>query len=213
MKRTLFVTLLLAAAVVHGQPPGPGRGGRGGAPQGAGRGAAAQPPLGATPKPAIPNAKPVRSCESLAMVALPNTTIESAAVDANNPGICRITAITTHPPMGDKVKIWIGIPTSDWNGRFVGIGGGGFSGGSAAGVNQPLALGYASGSTDTGHDGGSGSFALDANGRLNWQAIRDNAHVGIHEMTVTGKALTQAMYGAAPNTRTSTGVRPAGARA
>ena len=42
------------------------------------------------------------------------------------------------------------------------------------------------------------SFALDANGRLNWQAIRDFAHVGIHDMTVTGKALTQAMYGVAP---------------
>ena len=161
-------------------------------------GLGAIPPLGTAPKPAIANAKPVRSCESLAMVALPNTTIESAAVDPANPGICRVTAITTHPPAGDKVRIWVGIPTSNWNGRFLGIGGGGFSGGSAAGVNQPLALGYASGSTDTGHEGGSGSFALDANGRLNWQLIRDNAHVGIHEMTVTGKALTQAMYGVAP---------------
>jgi feruloyl esterase len=132
------------------------------------------------------------------MVTLPNTTIESAAVDPNNPGICRVTAITTHPPMGDKVKIWIGIPTSNWNGRFLGTGGGGFVGGNAAGVNEPVSQGYASGATDTGHEGGSGSFALDANGKLNWQAIRDNAHVGIHEMTVTGKALTEAMYGAAP---------------
>jgi feruloyl esterase len=49
-----------------------------------------------------------------------------------------------------------------------------------------------------GHEGGRGSFAMDANGHLNWQLIRDNAHVGIHEMTVTGKALTQAMYGVAP---------------
>jgi feruloyl esterase len=132
------------------------------------------------------------------MVVLPNTTIESAALDPADPGICRVTAIATHPPMGDKVTIWIGIPASNWNGRFLGIGGGGFSGGSAQGVNQPVALGYASGSTDTGHPGGSGSFALDANGRLNWQSIRDNAHVGIHDMTVTGKALTQMMYGVAP---------------
>ena len=132
------------------------------------------------------------------MVALPNTTIESAAVDPNNAAICRVTAITTHPPAGDKVTIWLAIPTSNWNGRFLGNGGGGFSGGSAAGVNQGVALGYASGSTDTGHVGGSGSFALDANGHLNWQAIRDNAHVGVHDMTVTGKALTQAMYGQAP---------------
>jgi hypothetical protein len=190
--------LMMAATAIYGQ--GQGRGGPQGAPpgnQGRGRGAP-PPPLGTTPKPAIPNAKPVRSCESLAMVALPNTTIESAAIDANNPGICRVTAITTHPPAGDKVKIWIAIPAQNWNGRFLGIGGGGFSGGSAQGVNQPVALGYASGSTDTGHEGGSGSFALDANGKLNWQAIRDNGHVGIHDMTVTGKALTQAMYGAAP---------------
>jgi feruloyl esterase len=181
MNRTLIVVTLIAATAAYGQ---------------VGRGAA--PPLGATPKPAIPNAKPVRSCDSLAMLALPNTTIESAAVDPSDPKICRVTAITTHPPTGDKVKIWVGIPTANWNGRFVGIGGGGFSGGSAAGINQPMALGYASGSTDTGHAGGNGSFALDANGRLNWQLIRDNAHVGIHEMTLTGKAFTQAMYGVAP---------------
>src|SRR5262249_25403413 len=139
-----------------------------------------------------------RSCESLAMISLPNTTVESAAVDSNNPGICRVTAITTHPPTGDKVKIWVGIPTSNWNGRFLGTGGGGFSGGNRAGIYQPRALGYSAGATDTGHEGGSGSFALDANGRLNWQLIRDNGHVGIHEMTVTGKALTEAMYGVAP---------------
>ena len=167
--------------------------------QGAGRGpAAVQPPLGTTPKPAIPNAKPVRTCESLAMVALPNTTIESAKIDANNANVCRVTAITTHPPAGDKVRIWVAIPMSNWNGRFMGTGGGGFVGGSEAGVNQPLALGYAGGATDTGHAGGSGSFAMDANGHLDWQLVRDNAHVGIHEMTVTGKALTQALYNAAP---------------
>src|SRR5690242_9671019 len=78
------------------------------------------PPLGVTPKPAIPNAKPVRSCESLATVALPNTTIESAMLDANN-RICRVTAITTHPPAGDKIKIWVAIPAANWNGRFLGI--------------------------------------------------------------------------------------------
>lgn len=158
----------------------------------------AQPPLGSTPKPAIPNAKPVRTCESLAKVALPNTTIESAKADANNPDLCRVTAITTHPPTGDQVRIWVAIPMSHWNGRFLGTGGGGFVGGSEAGVNPPLALGYAGGATDTGHQGGSGSFAMDVNGRLNWQLVRDNAHVGIHEMTVTGKALTEALYGVAP---------------
>jgi feruloyl esterase len=174
----------LAVPVARGQgQPGPGRGA-----------GPAQP----APKALMPTVRPVRSCESLATVALPNTTIESAAPDPKSPEICRVTAVTTHPPTGDRVRIWIAIPTTNWNGRFFGTGGGGFSGGSAAGVNQPVSQGYAAGATDTGHEGGGGSFALDASGRLNWQAIRNNAHLGIHEMTVTGKALTQALYGVAP---------------
>ena len=152
----------------------------------------------AAPQPAVPNAKPVRSCESLATVAFPNTTIESATVDAANPNLCRVVAITTHPPADDKVRIWVAIPTANWNGRFLGTGGGGFVGGSQNGVNGPAALGFAAGATDTGHTGGSAAFALGADGKLDWQAIRNFAHVGIHEMTVTGKALTQAMYGVAP---------------
>src|SRR5439155_10103197 len=86
----------------------------------------------------------------------------------------------------DRVKIFIGLPATNWNGRFRGNGGGGFSGGSAGSLRGPVAEGYAAGATDTGHEGGSGSFALDANGRLNWQAIQDNAYLGIHEMTVVG---------------------------
>jgi feruloyl esterase len=193
--RTLFMAASMAVLLVAvglGQNPQPGRGGPPAA------GPAFPSLMQAPPKPLIGAAKPVRSCESLASVTLPNTTIESATVDADQPGICRVLATVTHPPASDKVRIWVAIPTSTWNGRFLGTGGGGFVGGNPAGVNQPAALGFAAGATDTGHEGNSGSFALDANGRLNWQSIRDFAHVGIHEMTITGKALTEAMYGVPP---------------
>jgi feruloyl esterase len=151
----------------------------------------------APPKPLFPDAAPVCSCESLAKLSLPNTTIDSAAIDPSD-GSCRVTATVTHPPADDRVKIFIGLPTTNWNGRFRGNGGGGFSGGSAGSLRGPVAQGYAAGATDTGHEGGSGSFALDANGRLNWQAIQDNGYLGIHAMTEVGKALTQAFYGKAP---------------
>jgi pimeloyl-ACP methyl ester carboxylesterase len=151
----------------------------------------------APPKPLFPDAAPVCPCESLTNVSLPNTTIDSAAIDPSD-GSCRVTVTVTHPPSGDRVKVFIGLPMKSWNGRFRGNGGGGFSGGSANSLRGPLAQGYATGATDTGHEGGSGSFALDVNGRLNWQAIQDNAYLGIHEMTVVGKALTQAFYGKAP---------------
>src|SRR5437879_6348094 len=122
------------------------------------------------PKPSYPDAAPVCPCESLRKVAIPNTKIDSAALDPSN-GACRVTATVTHPPSGDRVKVFIGLPATNWNGRFRGNGGGGFSGGSPFSLRDPVARGFAAGATDTGHEGGSGKFALDANGRLNWQLV------------------------------------------
>lgn len=149
------------------------------------------------PKPLFLDANPVCPCESLTEVTLPNTTIDSTTIDPSD-GSCRVTATVTHPPSGDRIKVFIALPVKGWNGRFRGNGGGGFSGGSASSLRGSVAQGFAAGATDTGHEGGSGSFALDANGRLNWQAIQDNAYLGIHEMTVVGQALTRAFYGKAP---------------
>jgi feruloyl esterase len=163
-----------------------------------GGGAAPQSPR---PTPLAATTTPVRACESLKDVTFDRTTIESAVVDpgdAQTPASCRVTAVVTHPPAGDAVRVFLAFPLTGWNGRFQGVGGGGFSGGSAAAVRAPLQAGYAAGSTDTGHAGGSGSFAVDAANRLQWMLIRDNAYLGIHEMTQTGQALTRSFYGAAP---------------
>src|SRR5207244_4850505 len=65
------------------------------------------------PKPLFPDAAPVCPCESLAKVTLPNTTIDSAALDPSN-GWCRVTATVTHPPTGDRVKVFIGLPATNW---------------------------------------------------------------------------------------------------
>src|SRR6187397_3190196 len=83
----------------------------------------APPP--AIPRPLVPNAAPARACDALRTLTLPDTTIESAAEDAGNanvPASCRITAIVTHPPAGDRVTIWIALPMTNWNGRFQGVG-------------------------------------------------------------------------------------------
>ena len=154
--------------------------------------------LAAQPQPIFRNARPVRSCESLTRVTLKDTVVDTAAVEPANgtrPAICRVTATFTHPGAGDRIQIFLGLPLTNWNGRFEGVGGGGFLGGSPYGVMGPAARGFAAGSTDTGHPGGRGSFALDSHGRLDWLLIRDNAYLGIHEMTVTGKALVKAFYG------------------
>ena len=157
-------------------------------------------------------AQTVRSCESLASLTLPNTSIDSAAADPAHASICRVTATVTHPPAGDRIKIFLALPASNWNGRFQGVGGGGFSGGNANAVAGPASQGFAAGSTDTGHEGGSGSFALDSTGRLNWLLIRDNAYLGIHEMTLTGKAIAAAFMERLRRTPIGTAVPRAAAR-
>src|SRR5688572_2723791 len=134
----------------------------------------AQPPPAqqnaAPPKPLFPDVAPVCPCEELRNVSIPNTTIESAAVDPTD-GSCRVTATVTHPPANDRVKVFIALPMKGWNGRFRGNGGGGFSGGSPNSLRGPVMQGYATGATDTGHEGGSGRFGLSETGRLNWQEI------------------------------------------
>lgn len=144
-----------------------------------------------------PGLAPVGTPEALKQLSLPNTTIESVVVDEKL-NTCLVTAIVTHPPATNRTKVWVGLPLTNWNGRFQGTGGGGFVGGNPNSVRGPVARGFSAGATDTGHEGGSGSFALDANGRQNWQGIIDNAYLGIHEMTVVGKAVTKAFYGKAP---------------
>jgi feruloyl esterase len=162
-----------------------------------------------TLKPLYAQAAPACGCEELLKFSFPNTTIESAAVDSSD-GSCRVTAVVTHPPANDRVKVFIGLPTKDWNGRFRGTGGGGFFGGGPGNLPGPVKQGFATGATDTGHEGGSGSFALDSNNRLNWQSIIDNAYLGIHEMSVVGKAITEKFYGKPPRYSYFTGASTGG---
>jgi hypothetical protein len=148
-------------------------------------------------RPLYPDAAPVRAPESLASLTLPDTTIDSVTIDPMD-GSCRVTATVTHPPAKDRIQVFIALPVKGWNGRFMGTGGGGFAGGNPRGLAARVAQRFAAGATDTGHVGGSGSFALDAKGRLNWPGIRANAYLGIHDMTVVGKALCTAFYGKPP---------------
>ena len=153
------------------------------------------------PPPLYPSTEPTRTCESLAKVELADATIESAARDtggADGPPYCRVMATATHPPANDRITIWVALPTENWNGRFLGTGGGGFSGGSPRSLPAAVQEGFAAAATDTGHEGASGSFALGADGSLEWMLIRDNAYLGVHAMTRAGKELTAALYGRPP---------------
>ena len=90
-----------------------------------------------------------------------------------------------------KIEVW--LPASGWNGKFQAVGNGGWAGVISYGaMAEALRDGYATSSTDTGHVGGSGSFALG-----HPEKVVDFGYRSEHEMTVKSKAIIEAFYGSA----------------
>jgi pimeloyl-ACP methyl ester carboxylesterase len=112
----------------------------------------------------------------------------------NLPAFCRV-ALTVEPAI--RIEVW--LPKTTWNERYQGVGGGGYAGSiSYPAMASALRAGYATASTDTGHVGGNGAFALNADGSLNWGLIDDFARRSLHEMVRKAKSLINAHYGTAP---------------
>ncbi|MBE3638799.1 tannase/feruloyl esterase family alpha/beta hydrolase [Mangrovicoccus algicola] len=120
------------------------------------------------------------------------------------PAYCKVTGIinartgANDLPFGSKFELRL---PEGWNGRFYFQGGGGLDGRvrPAYGGSQPMgqtaavAEGYAVISTDAGHEDKDSSFGLDPQAREDW------GYQSLHDVTLTGKALTEAYYGTAPH--------------
>ncbi len=102
---------------------------------------------------------------------------------------CRVNAVLT-PTSDSEIKVEVWLP-ANWNGRLLGVGNGGWAGSVQVGeLAARSAEGYVAVSTDTGHTGGSGSFALG-----HPEKLIDFGTRGIHLMTVNAKRLARAYYG------------------
>ncbi len=157
------------------------------------------------------------SCDKLAALSLPHATVTMAArVEAgsfvpppvpwetrppdpapfrNLPAFCRVAATLT-PSRDSMIHIEVWLPVDGWNGKFMGVGNGGWAGsisyGSLAGA---LRRGYAAASTDTGHQG-AGQDGSWIQGHP--EKLVDYGYRAVHEMTVKAKALVEACYGRMP---------------
>ncbi len=152
-------------------------------------------------------------CESLSRLKLPQTTISMAvSVPAGSfplpnaspgshasmkvPAFCRVAGVIK-PTVDSDIRFEVWMPSRNWNGRFDGVGNGGFAGSIGyAGLAAALRAGFAAASTDTGHEAG----VTDARWALGHpQKIIDFGYRAIHLTTVTGKAIVRSFYGAAPH--------------
>jgi feruloyl esterase len=137
-----------------------------------------------------------------AFAALPGTTIASMqAVPANAtdgmPAFCEVRA-TMAPVAGSRIGAVYRLPES-WNGKVLGIGGGGFAGNlSLAAAANGLSRGYAVIENDMGHASAASldpTFAIKAPGQPNVEAIVDFGHRATHVATTVGKTLIASYYG------------------
>src|ERR1039457_1118829 len=155
----------------------------------------------------LPAAAPAASCEALALVELPDTTITATAIPAGDfsppegasihglPAFCRVSGVSK-PSSDSNIQFEVWMPSSGWNGKLEGIGNGGFAG--AIGFSEmgvAVAHGYAVAATDTGHVAG----ATNASWAVGHpQKVIDFGYRGIHETAAKAKALIARFYGDGP---------------
>ena len=124
-----------------------------------------------------------------------DSTLESTSIS-----FCNVTFTYTHPGQNDSILVWLALPKT-WNGRFQGVGGGGWATGYPTQMVPAISQGYAAVSTDGGHDGANqptaDPWALVSPGNADLYALQNFASVALNDMTVLGKQLTEAYYGKA----------------
>ena len=150
-----------------------------------------------------------QTCDKLSDLKIANTTITTAQPVAAGaftpptgsaapykavPAFCRVAGIIK-PTADSEIKFEVWMPSSGWNGKFQGIGNGGFAGSiSHSSLAAAVSRGYATASTDTGHSGGDASWALG-----HPEKIVDYGHRAVHEMTEKAKSIIRGFYGNAPS--------------
>jgi len=144
-------------------------------------------------------------CESLAHLALPQTTLTAQSVAAGAfttaygdrieglPAFCRVAGVI-QPTSDSYIRFEVWLPAADWNNKYLGVGNGGFAG--AIDFRQMadvLKRGYATAATDTGHeaDGVDASWAY-----RHPEKVVDFGHRALHLTTENAKSLVKAFYSA-----------------
>jgi feruloyl esterase len=133
-------------------------------------------------------------CTALARSpAGPGVTVSSSrwiAAAAGLPAFCEVQAML-NPASNSNIGVVYRLPES-WNGKILGIGGGGWAGNvSIQAAADGLKRGYATAQTDGGHPS---TNLWDNSWASNPAAVTDFAYRAIHLMTVTGKAMVATYY-------------------
>jgi feruloyl esterase len=124
----------------------------------------------------------------------PGMNVAGRTTSEPNPAFCRVAA-TLKPSSDSDIRIEVWLPQTGWNGKLLTAGNFGWGGSLMLGVMLTgLEAGYATASTDTGHDGNGGKFAFG-----HPEKLIDYAYRADHELTVDAKGIIKAFYGKGPS--------------
>ncbi|KAE8549596.1 hypothetical protein EYB25_008118 [Talaromyces marneffei] len=119
-----------------------------------------------------------------------------------NLDICDVTVFLTHSGAQNQATVKVWLPLQDWNGRFQANGGSAYVTGEFDLTLGPTVKdGYSAASTDAGlgfNFTSPGSWALNADGSVNFDALADFSYRSVHDMAIVGKELTRQFYGTRP---------------
>jgi Tannase and feruloyl esterase len=170
----------------------------------------------------LPGSLLAGTCESIASLKLPVTSITIARIVPASefsgpentptaseqaefkklPAFCRVKGVI-RPSSDSNIDFEVWLPIFRWNGRYLGVGNGGFAGsinyfsanGNAPSMAQALAAGYATSSTDTGHKGA----ITDADWAVGHpEKVTDYGYRAVHATAVDAKKIITAFYSKQP---------------
>ena len=166
-----------------------------------------------------------QSCDALRSLTLENTTIAAsqvveagrfapparggrsdAALFGSLPSFCRVEAVL-RPTRDSEIGVEVWLPVAGWNGKFQAVGNGGWAGAiSYPALARAVARGYATASTDTGHNGDRAAFALGHPEKLDgFRVARRPRDDGARP-----RRSSTAFYGSAPKVSYWNGCSPGG---
>jgi hypothetical protein len=143
------------------------------------------------------NANTVKAPADLCLVKL--------LVGPGNPGPAGVPSTSA----GIGLEVWLPAPAA-WNERIRNYGNGGWAGSNETSLTQistssdgidihvaPVGKGFVVGTSDGGHVGGNGAFAMNPDGSINTTLWQDFAARSLHELADKSKALAKGYYGKA----------------
>jgi feruloyl esterase len=126
--------------------------------------------------------------------------INHGPINVTDVSFCRVSLGYTHTHHPELVNVEVWLPTNTWQGRLMGLGGGGFDCGlypdNMMAMLGAVGEGYAAVSTDCGDtmEQDLSEWLLEYPGRVDLHLLEDFASVALNDAALIGKSVAKSFY-------------------